>query len=174
VRVPGSRAVGRRPRIGLAALTVVLALLVLLPAQADAGTVRSVINIPALVITNACNGEEVVVSGQLQLMVTTTPAPGGGEIVRSRAISKGLRGVGLTSGITYRARDAEASLVHQAPAPGPSQFLNTHVTRLIPQGDAPAMFLFMVVKGTLAADGTVLSVELEKTYTSCRGPGETT
>jgi hypothetical protein len=36
------------------------------------------------------------------------------------------------------------------------------------------MFLFMVVKGTLAADGTVLSVELEKTYTSCRGPGETT
>jgi hypothetical protein len=40
-------ALGRHPRIGLAALTVVRSLLVLLPAQADAGTVRSVMNIPA-------------------------------------------------------------------------------------------------------------------------------
>lgn len=68
-------AFGRRLLIAIMALTVSLAIMALRPAPAHAQTVVSVINLPAVVIDNQCNGEPVALSGRLLTVVTTAPPP---------------------------------------------------------------------------------------------------
>jgi len=85
-----------------------------------------------------------------------------------------MKGTGLMSGVSYRAVEVSGTVVNQLPPPGTGTFSSTVTTLLIPQGSAaPAMLLVVVVKGTVAPDGT-LSNEVVQTYLVCRpqrGPG---
>ena len=73
--------------------------------------------------------------------------------------------------MSYRAVELSGTVVNQLPPPGTGTFYSTVTTLLIPQGGAaPAMVLVVVVKGTLAPDGTV-SNEVVQTYLVCRSRG---
>ena len=164
---------GRRLLITTVAFALSFMVMALHPAPAHAETVVSVINLPAVVIDNQCNGEPVALSGDLLTVVTTRPTANGGTTVRSVSVTQGLRGTGLVSGLSYRAVELSGTLVNQLPPPGTGTFTNTVATLLIPQGaTAPSMLLVTVVKATLAPDGT-LTNEVVQTYLVCRprGPG---
>jgi hypothetical protein len=162
---------GRRLLITMMALAMSLAILALRPAPAHAATVVSVINLPAVVIDNQCSGEPVALSGDLLTVVMTRPTANGGTTVRSVSVTQGLQGTGLVSGVSYRAVELSGTVVNQLPPPGTGTFLSTVTTLLLPQGGtAPAMLLQMVVRGTLAPDGTV-TTEVVQTYLVCRPRG---
>jgi hypothetical protein len=162
---------GRRLLVAMMALVLSLAIVALRPAPAQAQTVVSVINLPAVVIDNQCNGEPVALSGDLLTVVTTSPTPNGGATMRSVSVTKGLQGTGLVSGVSYRAVELSGTVVNQLPPPGTGTFFSTVTTLLIPQGSAaPSMLLVVVVKGTLAPDGTI-SNEVVQTYLVCRPRG---
>jgi hypothetical protein len=162
---------GRRLLITMMALAVSLAILVSRPAPAHAATVVSVINLPAVVIDNQCNGEPVALSGDLLTVVTTRLTANGGTTVRSVSVTRGLQGTGLVSGVSYRAVELSGTVVNQLSPPGTGAFFSTVTTLLLPQGSTvPAMLLQMVVRGTLAPDGTV-STEVVQTSLVCRPRG---
>jgi hypothetical protein len=162
---------GRRLLIAMKALALSLAIMALRPAPAHAETVVSVINLPLVVIDNQCNGEPVGLSGDLLMVVTTRPTANGGATVRAVSVTHGLQGTGLVSGVSYRAVELSGTVINQLPAPGTGTFYNTITTLLIPQGStAPAMLLVVVVKATVAPDGT-LSNEVVQTYLVCRPRG---
>jgi hypothetical protein len=104
------------------------------------------------------------------MVVTTTPTPNGGSTVRSVAVTQGLQGASLVSGVPYRAVEVSVALVNYLPPPGTGTFFNVVSTLLVPRGNAPAMLLVMVFKGTLASDGTVID-EVEQTYLLCSQRG---
>jgi hypothetical protein len=159
---------GRRLLMAIIALALSLAMLALRPVPASAETVVSVINLPAVVIDNQCNGEPVALSGDLLTVVNTRPTPEGGTTVRSVSITRGLQGRSLVSDVSYRAVELTGTIINQLPPPGNGTFISTVLTLLLPQGSAaPAMLLVVSLKGTLAPDGTV-SNEVIKTYLVCR------
>ena len=123
----------RRLLIAIMALTVSLAIMALRPAPAHAQTVVSVINLPAVVIDNQCNGEPVALSGRLLTVVTTRSTPNGGTTVRSTSVTQGLQGTGLVSGVSDRAVEISGTIVSQLPPPGTGTFYSTVTTLLIPQ-----------------------------------------
>ena len=72
-------------------------------------TVRTTINLPALVLDNLCNADVVNLHGDLHIVTTTTPARNGGYTVRSTAIARDLRGTRLAPppAIGYHGDDSE-------------------------------------------------------------------
>ena len=69
---------GRRLLIATMTLALSLAIVALRPSPAQAQTVVTVINLPAVVIDNQCNGDPVALSGQLLMVVTTARPPTAG------------------------------------------------------------------------------------------------
>lgn len=140
-----------------------------MPAYAQ--TVVSVIDLPAVVVDNQCNGEPVALSGDLLTVVTTRPTPHGGTTVRSVSATRGLQGTSLVSDVSYRAVELSGTIVNQLPPPGTGTFFSTVVTLLLPQGSsAPAVLLLVESKGTLAPDG-IVNNQVVNTYLICRPRG---
>ena len=143
------------------------------PVHADSGgtTVRITINIPAMVVDNLCNLDVVNLSGDLTITTTTTPARDGGYTVRTSALARDLRGTRIAPlpPIGYRGADGENTYSYYAPPPFPSTHRVVHWTALIPDGNAPAMYLVLVLRETIAADGTVLPL-FERAYLVCAQP----
>jgi hypothetical protein len=148
---------------------------VVTPAPADAksgGTTAQItINIPALVVDNLCNLDVVNLSGDLTITTTTTPARDGGYTVRSSSVAGDLRGTRIAPPppIGYRGADGENTYSYYAPPPFPSTHRVVHWTTLIPDGNAPRMFLVLVIREAIAADGTVIPV-FERAYLVCSQP----
>jgi hypothetical protein len=91
--------------------------------------------------------------------------------VRSVSITQGLKGTGVLSGVSYRAVELSGAVVNQLPPPGTGTFFSTVTTLLIPQGStAPSMLLVVLVKATVASDGTIGN-EVVQTYLVCRPRG---
>jgi hypothetical protein len=162
--------------IGLIALTAALACATTTAAakRGDAGggeTVRTTINLPALVLDNLCNGDVVVLSGDLHITTTTTPHRDGGYTVRSSADARNLRGsrIAPPPPIGYHGWDREDTFSYYAPPPQPSQHRVVHWTRLVPEADEPVMYLVFEIRETVLADGTVVPV-LERAYLKCSPP----
>ena len=134
-------------------------------------TVRTTINLPALVLDNLCNADVVNLHGDLHIVTTTTPARNGGYTVRSTAIARDLRGTRIAPppAIGYHGDDSENTFSYYAPPPFPSTHRVVHWTKLIPEGNAPSMFLVLVLRETIAADGTVVPV-FERAYLVCQQP----
>ena len=129
---------GRRLLIAMMALVLSLAILALRPVPAYAQTIVSVIDLPAVVIDNQCNGEPVALSGDLLTVVTTRPTPHGGTTVRSVSATRGLQGTSLVSDVSYLAVELSGTIVNQLPPPGTGTFFSTFVTLLLPQGQLRA------------------------------------
>jgi hypothetical protein len=134
-------------------------------------TVRTTINLPALVLDNLCNGDVVVLSGDLHITTTTTPQRNGGFTVRSSADARNLRGdrIAPLPAIGYHGWDREDTFSYYAPPPQPSQHRVVHWTRLVPEADEPVMYLVFELRETVLADGTVVPV-LERAYLKCAPP----
>ena len=167
---------------GAAALLLFSAVLVALVAQvvdtpaarAKGGkgqTVETTINLPALILTNLCNADTVNLSGDLHIRTTTTPRANGGYTVQSSAIARDLRGQRIAPApfIGYHGDDGENTFSYYAPPPYPSTHRVVHWTRLIPEANAPTMYLVLVLRETIAADGTVVPV-FERAYLVCTQP----
>jgi hypothetical protein len=149
------------------------------PARATGGgggsgggqTTSVVINIPALPLTNLCNADIVNLSGDMYITTTTRPTSDGGYTVRTSAVAPDLRGqrIAPPPPIRYRGSDAENAYSYYAPPPYPSSHRVVHWTKLVPQGRAPTMYLVVVLRETIAADGTVLTTA-ERAYLVCKPP----
>jgi len=137
-------------------------------------TVQITINLPALVLDNLCNADVVNLSGDLTITTTTTPAKQGGYTVRSSSVAHNLRGsrIAPLPAIGYRGDDVEDSYSYYAPPQYPTTHETVHYTTLIPQGKAPRMYLVVVIREVVAADGTVVPV-LNGTYLQCTPPSRT-
>jgi hypothetical protein len=134
-------------------------------------TVRTTINLPALVLTNLCNGDVVNLSGDLVITTTTTPDRRGGYRVRTSANAFGLQGerIAPPPAIGYHGDDSENTYSYYAPPPYPSTHRVVHWTRLVPEAPAPTMYLVLVIRETILADGTVVPV-FERAYLVCTQP----
>jgi hypothetical protein len=171
------RLLGRGRRRGFAGSVAGAALLsisMFLPATAPASgrgqTVRTVIHLPALVLINECNGDAVNLSGDLYITTTSTPTSNGGYTVRSSSDAHNLRGAAINPPMTpYRGQDGENSFAYYAPPPYPSTFTVTHWTKLVPQANAPSMYLVIVLREVVAADGTTVPT-FQRAYLTCTQP----
>jgi hypothetical protein len=144
------------------------------PAVAGSGrgqTVETTINLPALVLDNLCNLDVVNLSGDLHIRTTTTPTRNGGYTVQSSAIARDLRGnrIAPLPPIRYRGDDGSNTFSYYAPPPYPSTHRVVHWTRLIPEANAPSMYLVLVLRETILADGTVVPV-FERAFLVCKKP----
>jgi hypothetical protein len=164
----------RKPRRGLAAAAIALTgtlTLVLVGAQlarapaaqatgsAGAGTtfvVDVTLNFPADVVRNHCNGDAVYLFGDQRIITRTTIYPDGSSRVQSTLIAKDLRGHRLQPPmIGYQADNLQNTFTYWAPPPQPSTFRAKHWTKLVPKGNAPTMYLVIVLRETITATGTV-------------------
>jgi hypothetical protein len=166
----------QRGRIGMVMLAIaalVMAVMTAAPADAKSKgtTVRTTLNVPAMVLNNLCNLDVVNLSGDLTITTTTTPTRDGGYTVRSSAVARDLRGTRIAPAppIGYRGGDGENTYSYYAPPPFPSTHRVVHWTTLIPQGNAPRMYLVLVIREVIAADGTVVPV-FENAYLVCQQP----
>lgn len=168
-----SRQRGRIATIILGIAAIVLPFLTAAPADAKSGgsTVRVTINIPAMVVDNLCNLDVVNLSGDLTITTATTPARDGGYTVRTSSVARDLRGTRIAPlpPIGYRGTDGENTYSYYAPPPFPSTHRVVHWTTLIPDGNAPRMYLVLVIREVIAADGTVIPV-FERAYLVCAQP----
>lgn len=155
----------------LAALTLVLAGAAGTSAAAGGKTMRTTINLSALVLDNLCNGDVVVVSGDLHIRTTTTTHRNGGFSVASTAYAHNLRGERIAPAppIGYHAHDGEDTHSYYAAPPQPSRHRVVHYTRLIPETPEPVMYLVVELQETVLADGTVVPV-LDRAYLKCSPP----
>jgi hypothetical protein len=158
-------------------VTLFSALLVIGSSQAVAATsgggqrVDVTINIAALPLDNLCNGDVVNLSGDMRIVTVTKPAKNGGYTVTSTSTATNLTGqrIAPLPAIAYRGDQTENSFSYYAPPPYPSTSRVAHWTRLVPEGNAPTMWLVVVLRYTIAADGTLVPVA-ERAYLSCTMP----
>jgi hypothetical protein len=124
-----------------------------------------------MVVDNLCNGDVVNLSGDMRIITTTTPTRNGGYTVNSSTIAKGLRGerIAPPPAIGYHGDDVTNTISYYAPPPYPATHRVFHWTKLIPEGNAPSMYLVIVLRETTTADGTTIPV-LERTYLVCTQP----
>jgi hypothetical protein len=166
----------RAGMVGLAIGAAGLSLVGAAPAEASGkgNTVKTTINLPALVVDNLCNADVVNLSGDLTITTTTTPTKDGGYTVQSSSNARNLRGsrIAPPPAIGYHGSDGEDSYSYYAPPPYPSSHETVHYTALVPEGKAPKMYLVMVIRETIAADGTDIPT-LERTYLLCTPPSRT-
>jgi hypothetical protein len=136
-------------------------------------TVRITINLPALVLDNLCNADVVNLSGDLTITTTTTPQGDGGYTVRSSSVARNLTGTRIAPlpAIGYKGDDGENVYSYYAPPPQPSTHTVVHWTKLVPEGDAPTMYLVTVLRETTMADGTTVPV-LDRAYLSYSPPSQ--
>ena len=149
------------------------------PARATGGgggkgggqTVEITFDVAALPLTNLCNADIVNLSGDATLRTTTTPHRNGGYTVRSSLRALGLEGQRIfpEPPIGYHGDDAENTYSYYSPPPGGSTHRVYHWTRLVPEGPAPTMYLVIVIRETVLADGTVVPAP-ERAYLVCKQP----
>lgn len=165
---------GRRRGV-VAAATATIASVVLLwgPADAPAAgqTVEYTFHNPAFLADNLCNGDAVNLSGDFHVRVTTTPTANGGYRVVSSVDARDLRGerIAPLPAISYRGADSENTYTYSAPPPYPTTVSVLHWTKLVPQAKAPTMYLVVVLRETIASDGTVVPL-LDRMYLVCTQP----
>jgi hypothetical protein len=175
---PGPGAARRLTRLAVRlVMTLVSALLMTGSTHAVAGTLTDgqrvdvTINIAALPLDNLCNGDVVNLSGDMRIVTVTRPTKNGGYTVTSTATARNLRGnrIAPLPAIPYTGDQTENSFSYYAPPPYPSTSRIAHWTRLVPQGKAPTMWLVVVLRYTIAADGTLVPVA-ERAYLTCSQP----
>lgn len=164
-----SRRLVRRSRAIVVALVASLVPLLAAPggsAEAAAPTTSvTVIHLEGQTVDNRCNGDAVVLHGDLTIITTTLDTDDGGSLVQGTSITTDLTGSGLPSNMTYRAAWAELSFAHYLPPPGGGAFTDVQLWRLQPDGNAQTMYLATVVQEEVTSEGTTAS--LDKTYSFC-------
>jgi hypothetical protein len=91
--------------------------------------------------------------------------------VTSTATANNLTGerIAPPPAIAYSGDDKESTYTYYAPPPFPGTSRVAHWTKLVPAGNAPTMWLVVIVRYTIAADGTAIPVA-DQAYLSCSQP----
>jgi len=133
--------------------------------------VRVTQNVPVLLIENLCNADTVNLHGQLTLTTATTPTSNGGLRVVSSMRANNLTGqrIAPLPAYGYVGSDNEDSYSYIAPPPYPTTYSARHWTKLVPQVNAPAMWLVIVTREVITADGTAIP-SVERAYLTCSQP----
>ena len=132
-------------------------------------TVEYTLPVPALALDNLCNLDAVILNGDLHIRTTTTTLPNGGVTVTSTINGRDLTGFGLPSALNYVGENREYSYSYTAPPPGIGTFQVTQYTKLVPQGNAPTMYLVVVLREVVLADLTTVPV-IDRMYLVCKQP----
>ena len=128
-------------------------------------------NVAALVVENLCNKDTVNLHGQLVMTTATTPTSNGGlRIVSSDAGEPPHRErIAPPPAYGYLGSDNQDSYSYIAPPPYPTTYSERHWTKLTPQVNAPAMWLVVVTREVITADGTAVPA-VERAYLTCSQP----
>jgi hypothetical protein len=107
----------------------------------------------------------------MRIVTVTKPAKNGGYTVNSTATANNLTGERIAPPpvIGYSGDDKQSSYTYYAPPPFPSSSRVAHWTKLVPDGNAPTMWLVVIVRYTIAVDGTAIPVA-DQAYLSCSQP----
>ena len=129
------------------------------------------IDLAALPLENLCNGDTVNLHGQETITSSTTPTSNGGLQVVSDDRATNLTGQRILPApmYPYTGGDTTDSYSYIAPAPYPTTYSGRHWTKLTPQFNAPAMWLVVVTREVISADGTAIP-SVERAYLSCSQP----
>ena len=128
-------------------------------------------DVPALVVENLCNADTVNLHGTLTLTTATTPTSNGGFRVVSVMRAKNLTGQRIAPPpmYAYTGSDNQDAYSYIAPPPYPTTYSERHWTKLTPQFTAPAMWLVVVTREVITADGTAIP-SVERAYLTCSQP----
>lgn len=129
------------------------------------------IDVPALVVDNLCNTDVVNLHGQMTIRTATTPTSGGGLRVASTASARNLTGERIAPVPTggYTGDQVDNTYSYIAPPPYPTTYTLLHWLKLVPQFNAPAMWLVVVTREVITADGTAVPV-VDRAYLTCTQP----
>jgi hypothetical protein len=148
----------------------IAALIAVVPASADAQTVKTQIHIPLTVLHNLCaNDEPVALSGDEYITTTTKARSDGSYTVSASIVAPNLAGTGLVSQIPYRGVDGQRTFQYVAAPPFPSTYDVTLYTILQPAYKLASMYLVTVIRQTVAFDGTPITTFRSVSLT-CRQP----
>jgi len=149
-----------------------LALVALLPgvAGARATTIqdREIVPFETVAFID-CPGiaEEIHLTGELLLLSTTVVDANGGFHARFTLVPRHVRGVGLTSGTTYKAVGGDRSHFNVAASGLPLVFTNTDMFNLVSQGGTANQQFRFTFHIRIGADGTEMVVD--HFTAACRG-----
>lgn len=134
-------------------------------------TVRITIDVPALVVNNLCNADTVNLHGQETITTQTTPTSNGGYKVVSILQARNLTGsrIAPLPAYGYTGDDTQNTYSYEAPPPYPTKVSLLHWTKLVPQANAPAMWLVVVTREVITADGTAIPT-VDRAYLTCTQP----
>ena len=148
----------------------VLAAVSTAPAYAQATTITETI-IESLdgAVAIACNGEEVIVTGEAHITFQTTVDAGGGIHERFSLVPHNVRGVGSVTGAQYKAVGGNHWHVFTADADSaPFNFTQAEMFNLVSQGGNENLQLKFTFHGTVNANG-VETVFFDHSSEQCVG-----
>jgi hypothetical protein len=131
--------------------------------------VRVTLNVPALVVNNLCNTDTVNLHGQETITTATTQVSSDSYRVVSSVQANNLTGqrIAPPPAYGYKGDDTQNTYTYQQPSGSTVSLL--HWTKLNPQYNAPAMWLVLVTRETITADGTTIP-SVDRAYLTCTEP----
>ena len=151
-------------------ITIALAAVTTVPAHAQATTITDRVVEPLDgAVAIACNGEEVIMSGELHITFQTTVDSGGGIHERFTLVPHNVRGVGSVTGTQYKAVGGNHWHVFTADADSaPFNFTQAEMFNLVSQGGNENLQLKFTFHGTVNANG-VETVFFDYSSEQCAG-----
>lgn len=151
-------------------ITLALAAGTTMPVYAQAVTITERIVEPLDGATAiACNGEEVIVTGELHVTFQTTVDAVGGIHERFTLVPHNVRGVGSVTGTQYKAVGGNHWHVFTGDADsGPFNFTQAEMFNLVSQGSSENLQLKFTFHGTVNANG-LETVFFDRASAQCLG-----
>ena len=124
-----------------------------------AGATRTVLTYPVdgvqyFPCANDGAGEEIVLAGTARLMLTVSTDSAGGTHVQEILVTRGVTGVGVTTGGRYRLLDLHRSSFNASFGGFPAEYHLVSSLRLVAMGAGSELALRLRVHATVNANGT--------------------
>lgn len=164
------RSGARRVRLSILVLIFMLLVSMASPTavQAQAFTITERVIEPFETVEIACNGEEVFLSGELLLIFHTTVDARGGIHEKFTLVPRQVRGVGLVTGIAYKAVGGGRSHFNADADFAPLNITDTSMFNLVSQGGSDNLQLKFTFHVTINANG-VETVVVDHFSAKCVG-----
>jgi hypothetical protein len=140
-----------RTRLLGALITAALATFLTATAFAQ-GVTNTTVDLTGQTIVNPCNGETIVLSGSVHIVVRNTTDSDGGIHSTIENNYQGVTGVGQTTGATYHVANNSIFTANSKP-PFPAEFSFPSTTKVIGQGNVPNFLADVHFKATVNANG---------------------
>jgi len=153
-----------------AQLTLALALAAVTthPLHAQATPTRETETIPFLVVVTACNGEDILLEGELAVSEQTIIDPTGRIHFQSTLVPSHVGGVGLSTGAFYKAVGGERTHFDGEADEAPLSFTFTSMFNLISNGSTDNLQVQIIFHVTVDEDGNV-TVLIDQVSQVCLG-----